>query len=487
MSPIWWTKLSRTDQLKYLKAHPRSKLKPKRAPAGKGKKGAKKVVRRKKTGEGKVDPQSIKFATKDELKSLGENNSDVKDDKSAKLLTEKEVRTKGAESIDNFAKEAEAKYIPVRAELRPKEKKAALEAVSKNQKEVRNLISAKLDEQKRKVADDIDKLEPKELSKIGMLIKRGVEKESGKDLLTAAGIFLGKASLVVVGLGIATSLGVAPSLYMLGLFNFRNAINNFVDAPLRNTVTDFVTGMYEGMQETLNDFTGVKDNLVANEPDTVLSDDADNDAVESASAPTHISDGMKSLALLCKKDYYASFEACNRNRLAWMQANSLLALLYQVEFDIRKINNLYTTFRIKSNTAQIGKCITRVRELNVIKEDIQKQLGMIAATQPVDQTKSIALQFASALFGKSRGRSAGQLERTYLLDKGQLTLCWLIKAENVSASGLALIPRVYVYIACDQPLRVAIAMNNVTTPNSMQKYDIKARPNIVLSEYGLQV
>lgn len=468
MSPTWWTKLSRKDQLKYLKAHPRSKLKAKRAPLKRGK-NAKKTLRKNKTSK------KANAATKAEQPVT-----------SAGPVTQDELRKMGNTAVDSYVAEAE-KAIPKPEALSPSDKKAALEAIGKHQDEVRDMLGSRLGAEKQRAAKTVENMKPKELTRLGFMIKKGVENKSGQHMLAAAGVVLAKAGLVTVGLGLATAVGITPAIYMLGLFNYRQAINNYVDGPLRNTITDFVSGMYEGMQESLNDFTNVRKNVVANEPDTVLSNDEENTEVEveSASAPSHITDVLKSFALLYKKDFYGRYDSCLKAKLAWVKANALLGLLYEVEFDMRKLSNLYTRFRLEKDSSQIGRCATRMKELSVIRDKINEQLALLAATQTNDVTLPTAKQFANALTAKNGALTSGNIVRTYILDKGQLTLCWLIKAENVRAT-LFLMPRVYVYIACDNPLRVAVAMNNTSTPNSMQLYPTKARPNTILAEYGLQ-
>lgn len=467
MSPTWWTRLSRKDQLKYLKAHPRSKLKPKRAPLKRGKKNAKKVTRKRKT---------VKPSDSTEL----DNKSAV----SAGPVTQSELRKIGDEAVDSYVAEAE-KQIPQPEQLNTADKKATLEAIGKHQDEVRDMLNTRLSAEKQRASKTVENMKPKELTRLGFMIKKGVEKQSGKHMLAAAGVVLAKAGLVTVGLGLATAVGITPAIYMLGLFNYRHAINNYIDGPLRNTITDFVSGMYDGMQESLNDITNVRKNVVANEPDTILEDESEDKDVESASAPSHITDVMKSFAILCKKDFYGRYESGLKAKLVWVKANAILGLLYEVEFDMRKLSNLYTRFRLEKDSAQIGRCASRMKELTVIRDKIHEQLALLAATQTVDVTLPIAKQFANALTAKNNAITSGNIVRTYILDKGQLTLCWLIKAENIRAT-LFLMPRVYVYIACDNPLRIAVSMNNTTTPNSMQTYAAKTRPGTILAEYGLQ-
>ena len=456
--------MSRTDQLKYLKAHPRSKLKPKRAPIKKGKKGAKAPVRRKKSAG----------VPQEELRKAGEE-SPQKDQKSASTVVEQEVRAIGAAQIDATAKEMEDKYIPVRAELRPKDKKAVLEAVGKNKDTVRDILNKKLEQQKENAAQFVDDMSPKELSKLGMIIKRGVEKESGKDLFIAAGIVLGKAGLVVAGLGIATAVGITPAVFLLGLFNYRHTINNFADGKLRNTVTDFVTGVYEGMQDGLKDFTNVRDNLVANKPDTVLSEE--DDRRESASAPAHMSDVVKSLSSLSKKDYSRAIERASQQKLIWAQANDLLTTLYAIEFDLRKLNQLYMRFRLSKEQTHLSRSIIQIKELTSKHHAVQQALFTLAAKQPDDGTLETARQFGKLLSSK-------EILRTYILDDGQLTLCWVILAENIRATN-SLMPKVQVYIACTPALKVAVSMNSTITPKHMQTYDKKLRPHAIMYEYGL--
>lgn len=453
---VWWNKLSRREQIAYLKLHPRSKLKPKKAVPRKKNAGAKPRKRRtlKEAVEGVNDTKP----------SAPEQDADKVDNQVVSLDTP-DLKYDGKETIKIERLSAE-------------QQEAAELYIDNNAKKIVPALSAKVEQEKARIPEVVDSFSPKELNKFGRFVKNAVNNNRGKDLLIASTVFLAKAGLLTVAVGVGASVGINPVVCLAGLWNARDELKQYVGDPIRKFVTEFADGLYEGLQEGVTDLERVKRNVVANPASTSVGESS-RLQTESASTATHLSDVIKDFQAIARKNFDTTITVACNNPMQWLKVTSLLDVLYKVEFELRRLRNMHARFRLANESYYVKNCYDVIADLTSKRQQIQRQLAMIATKQRNIETEQFAREVRNHI-----GRNRGALERTYILDGTNPTLCWVLTASDVRMSTGGIVPLASIYVTCTLPLKVAVSMDQHVTPNSMYLCNT-ARPKLILSEYGL--
>lgn len=428
MASLWWKNLSRKEQLLYLKDHPRSKLKPK---------PAKRRVK-------KVKKDTTKTRTK---------------------LTDK--------TPSELKKQVDDPVVLAPEPLRGEAKKQAVEYVEKNSKEITAALETRIDEEKKRIPDVVASMPSKELSRVGRLLRDSAEKDRGRSFLNAAGIMLGRAGLLTVGLALSTAVGISPTIYLLGLWNYRDTIKQKLDTPLKDIVTGFTEGLYDSIKEGLRDPEKLKKNLTANPPSTSIAPKLKESA--SVAVPYHINDAIVAFNNLKNKDYQVS--KANRIQIHWMRAQYLTSLLASLEKDLRNINNLYIRFRISNNPHYIAQTLTTLQQYMEQRKAIKKELEIIATSVRAEPTV-----FVRSLHKLLNAPGVQPTERTMIADGDTIIPCWVITVT--SFRKLTVVAQAAVYISINEPHLINVSLDRNFTPVSL--YPCKSKnPKAVLADFGL--
>lgn len=426
MPSLWWKNLSREEQLLYLKSHPRSKLKPK--PAKRGRKATKAATRSKKL--------ETKTSTISELK----------------------------QKVDDPA-------VTSPEPLRGEAKKQAVEYVEKNSKEITSALNSRMDEEKRRIPEVIASMPSKELSRVGRLLRDSAEKDRGRNFLNAAGIILGRAGLLTVGLALTTAVGIPPTIYLLGLWKYRDTIKDKFDTPLKDMVTGFTEGLYDSIKEGLRNPENIKKNLTSTPPTTSIAPKIREAA--SVAVPHHINDAIVAYNNLRKKTY--TIEKARRVNIHLMRARYLTTMLAEVEKDLRCLNNLHIRFRITNDQFYIAQTLSSMQEVVEQRKRIKKELAMIASSIRAEPSA-----FVRSLHKLLHAPGHMPTEKTIVSDNGDMVPCWCI---TVDQPGPFAASQANIYVSISEPIRIAVSLDKNFTPVSM--YQCSKNAKAVLAEFGL--